>query len=174
MRIASDRWIIEPCTNVAHASRGRKCTRVHDCIARQARIPPTCGLSERNFRQSAPMGTFGIVYGVAIIAFYHALRVSARPAGVRVWPTSQWSSPEVDCLCPACPRAGPIGDFSAPDFITPNLPFHARSVVQLLARDAFVGFCRLNILIIRATFEVELISTINSPRVKFRVITNRA
>lgn len=56
VRIASDRWTIEACTNIAHATRGRKCTRIHDRIACQARIPLTCGLSERNFRQSAPMG----------------------------------------------------------------------------------------------------------------------
>lgn len=49
---------------------------------RQARVPLTCGLSERNFRQSVPIGTFGIVYGVPINAFRRGkpLIGSARPA----------------------------------------------------------------------------------------------
>lgn len=65
--------------NIAHASRayGRKCN-THPRLRRkrQAHISLTCGLSERNFRQSAPIWTFGIVYGLPIITFCRSL--SAR------------------------------------------------------------------------------------------------
>lgn len=66
-----------------HRTGGRKCN-VHPRLhrARQPHIPLTCGLSERNFRQSAPTGTFGIVYGVPITTFHRALRMEPLLSGV--------------------------------------------------------------------------------------------